>query len=737
MATNEPRRRRGVGREGPLARWTHVVAHHPWRVVAGWVVAIAAVAVIATAAGGRYIDAFTIPDAESQAAVDLLEERFPSQAGDSATLVVETDSQAGVTDPAIRARVEALVAEAATLPEVVGVASPYETPGAVSADGRIAYATVQYAVGADEVEDGSVDALTALVDRSEVAGLRVEVGGQVISSSEQAVPASSELVGLAAAVVIMLVAFGSVVAMGMPIVSALAGLGIGLLSITLAARVFDMSSFTPAFAAMIGLGVGIDYALLVVTRFREDLRGGLTVEGAAVRAVETAGRSVIFAGSIVVIALLGLFSVGLPFVAAIGVAGALVVAASVLVAVGLLPALLVLVGRNIERWSVPGPGRRAAAVETTVGYRLVRRIQRRPLAGLGAGVLFMLVLAAPILDLRLGFGDNGNNPESFRSRQAYDLLAEGFGPGFNGPLLLAVEQPGGLDPATLDGLTAAIGAAEGVAAVSPAMPNPENDTAVITVVPTTSPQDAETDALIGRLRDEVIPASLGGSPMDAYVGGATATFVDIGDRITERLPLFIGVVLGLSILVLMAVFRSVVIPLKAAVMNLLSVGAAYGVLVAVFQWGWAGDLLGIDKTGPIESFLPMMLFAILFGLSMDYEVFLVTRIREAYLKDGNTHDALAHGLGATGRVILAAGAIMAAVFLAFFLDPTRVIKEFGLGLATAIVVDVAVVRMILVPAAMELLGERNWWFPSWLDRRIPRLDVEGERRPAPAFAEAD
>ncbi len=394
-----------------------------------------------------------------------------------------------------------------------------------------------------------------------------------------------------------------------------------------------------------------------------------------------------------------------------------------------------LLGTSIDRWTLPVG--KQVPIDRTVGSRLTRTIQKRPIAWLGGALAITLLLAAPVLDVQLGSSDSGNNPEEFRSRRAYDLLAEGFGPGFNGPLVVTVEQPGGIDQTTLDGLSAAISGTEGVVFTSPAQPNEAGDTAVLQVIPSTSPQDAETETLISNLREDVIPTALGDSMARAYVGGSTATFVDLGAKISERLPIFILVVIGLSVVVLMAVFRSVLIPIKAALLNLLSFGAAYGVLVAVFQWGWGQDFLGIARTGPIESFLPMMLFAILFGLSMDYEVFLVSRIREAYLEDGDTHAALPHGIGATGRVIMAAGGIMVSVFLAFFLDDGRVIKEFGLGLATAIFVDVAIVRFIMVPATMELLGKWNWWFPAWLDRILPKLVIEGGHmspEPAPAMA---
>ena len=723
-----PRARPANGRasavpSGPLARWARYAARHGWRVLAGWLVFVVALGVVAVTLGGNFVASFSIPGADAQRATDLLKERFPSQAGDSATLVFQDAS--GVNTPEARARIESALATAATLPEVGSVSSPYARAGAISSDGTIAYATVQYTKQADNIASASVDALTTLVDSSAGNGLRVEAGGQVIANTEQAPPASSELIGVAAAIIILLIAFGSVIAMGVPIATALVGLGTGFLGITLSTLLFDMSTFTPAFAAMIGIGVGIDYALFVVTRFREGLHNGLDVVEAVVTAMDTAGRAVIFAGTIVVIALLGLFAIGIPFVAALGVAAAIVVAMAVLVAITLLPALLGLVGHWVDRLRIPG----LHAVETgdtrAVSYRWSRVIQRRPLLFAVASAGLLLTMAIPTLDLQLGFSDNGNNPTSLHSRRAYDLLVQGFGPGFNGPLLVVVKQDSGLPPTTLDALTSAMRTTAGVVDVSPANVNEAGDTAVIAVTPSTAPQDQQTSQLVKHLRHDVIGPTLAGTGSVAYVGGATAAVIDIGARISQRMPIFFAIVIGLSFLLLMAVFRSVVIPIKAAVMNLLSIAAAYGVLVAVFQWGWLGSLVGVGRAGPIESFLPMMLFAILFGLSMDYEVFLLSRIREEYVRTGESGEAVANGLAVTARVITAAAAIMVTVFLSFVFGGERVIKEFGLGLGTAIFVDATIVRMILVPATMELLGEWNWWFPHWLERIVPRLNIEG------------
>ncbi len=725
--------------ESRLARWGRLAVRRRRAVLGGWVVGLAVLGAVVAGFGGQLANEFKIPGVDSQRAYDLLAARFPSQSGDTAQVVVRAD--AGVADPAVRARVDALLAEVAALPQVTGVVSPYDNPAAVSADGRIAYATVQYGVPASDLPLAEIETLTGLIDRAGGNGLTVEAGGQVVAQGEFVPPGESTLIAIAAAVVVLLIAFGSLVAMGLPILTALIGLGAGFAGVFLSARFLDIADFTPAIASMIGLGVGIDYALFVVTRYREGLAEGLSVEAAVGRAVDTAGRAVIFAGGVVVIALLGLFAVGIPFVAAFGAASAIVVAFSVLVAVTLLPALLGFAGTGIDRLRVPGL-RRLAGGGQPVGGRLARRIQARPLGYAISAAALLLLLAAPLLDIQLGFADNGSNPTSFHTRRAYDLLSEGFGPGFNGPLVVAVEQEGGgaLDQAALGGLTEALRGAEGIASVSPATLNQAGDTAVISVIPTTSPQDTATEATIRRLRDDVIDGATAGTGLAAYVGGATATFIDLGDKTGERTPLFFAIVVGLSFLLLAAVFRSVVIALKAALMNLLSIGAAYGVIVAVFQWGWGASLLGVEETAPIAPFLPMFLFSILFGLSMDYEVFLLSRIREFYVRGRATHDAVADGLSATARVITAAAAIMVVVFLSFVFTDDQISKQFGLGLAVAVLVDATVVRLILVPATMELLGEWNWWFPSWLDRLVPRLNIEGGSHapePLPAGSPGD
>jgi RND superfamily putative drug exporter len=693
------------------------------RVLVGALALFAVFAALYPLVGDRFVDRFSIPNTESQRLTDLLNERFPETAGDSATVVVRTP--VGFEEADALSRLQSLLDDLRGLPDVVSVSSPLEQQGAISADGSIGRISVQYAKRSFELERSSAEALLELRAEYSSAEFQVEAGGSVVRRAERERPGRSELIGLASAVVILLVAFGSVVAMGLPIVTAILALVSGFFLISVGAAFLDMPSFTPQFAAMIGIGVGIDYALLVVTRFREGLNLKLSVEDAVAKASATAGRSVLFAGSTVVIALLGLWTVGIPTLALAATAAAGVVGVSALVAVGVLPALLAVVGTRIDRWRVPGRAAAGHDSETGFGYRLSRAIQRAPLVWLIVSLAILLVLAVPVSRMRLGAADAGNNPTSLTSRRAYDLLSEAFGPGFNGAILVAVRIDDPEAVQAVERLPLAIQEVKGIAAVSAPRYNAERSAAVITVIPATAPQSAETSALVHNLRD-MIPKAIQGADAEAVVGGSTATFIDVGDKIESRMPLFFAAVIGLSFVLLTAVFRSLVVPLKAAVMNILSLGAAYGVVVAVFQWGWLGGLVGVHREGPIESFLPMMLFAVLFGLSMDYEVFLVSRIREGYLETGNNAESVARGLSVTTRVITAAAAIMVAVFLSFALSDQRVIKEFGVGLAMAILLDATLVRLMLVPSVMHLFGDANWWLPWWLDRFIPRIGIESE-----------
>jgi len=706
---------------------------HRKTVIIGWIVALIGVGMIATSVGSDFSEDFKLPSSDSTEAFDLLESRFPAQSGDTATIVFKAEG--GVESPAVRKAMEDLFAEAEALPHVSEVASPYTGGGAaaISGDNTIAYATVQYDTLADEIEK---DDTAKLIDETEAAnsdGLQVNLGGQPIEEARQEEEGDlSFLVGLGAAVVILLLTFGSVVAMGLPLVTALFALGVGIGLITLGTHVFDTADFAPELAAMIGLGVGIDYALFILTRFRNGLDEGMESRDAAIAAVDTAGRAVLFAGVTVIIALMGMLLLGLSFLYGVAMAAATAVLMTMIAALTLLPALLTIAGRRVDKLRIPGLKRVPSTAENTRWFRWSREIQRRPVASalLSGGLL--LILCIPTLSLRLGSNDAGTDPAGTTTREAYDLLADGFGPGFNGPFSIVAALPSKGEDAALTQLRRTLLHEEGVAETTEVMLNPAKDTGVVQVYPTTSPQSEQTTELLDRIRDDLIPPVEEQTGAQVHVGGITAIFEDFGTAIDEKLPLFIGVVVLLSALLLMAVFRSILVPLKAVVMNLLSIGAAFGLIVAVFQWGWGASLIGIDGTGPIISFFPVFLFAIIFGLSMDYEVFLMSRIHEEWERDRDATLAVTRGLALTGRVITAAAAIMVTVFLSFMIGEDRIIKLFGLGLAAAIFIDAVIIRSVLVPAIMQLLGERAWWLPGWLDRILPKLHVEpAEGDPAP------
>jgi RND superfamily putative drug exporter len=531
------------------------------------------------------------------------------------------------------------------------------------------------------------------------------------------------VLGLVAAFVILYILFRTLVPTALPIGTAIFGLVAGFAAVFAMTSVVELSRFGPNIAAMLGLGVGIDYALFIVARHRENVASGMSIEAAAGGALATAGKSVIFAGGVVITSLLGLSFMGIPFVGWIGVAAALMVSLAVMVGVVVLPALLGFAGHRILSWRGALPKRPFDPThEDSPWYRLGHGIMQRPYLFFGISALVLLVLAVPLLDMRLGSADAGNNPTSSTTRRAYDLTAAAFGPGANGPLQVVVESGSGAD---VERVREAIAGTPGVVAVGAPQPNPDGHVTLFSAIPASAPQDAATSDLVHHLRNETIPLALGDSDATVYVAGTTARYIDIADRISDRLPLFFGIVIGVSFVLLTMVFRSLVIAFKAALMNLLSIGAAYGVVVAVFEWGWGLGLTGADKTGPVESFLPMMLFAVLFGLSMDYEVFLVSRIREEYLRTRDNAQSVAHGMASTASVITAAATIMIVVFLSFMMNDQRVVKEFGLGLAVAVFVDATIVRLLLVPATMQLMGSWNWWLPGWLDRALPRISIEG------------
>ncbi len=706
---------------------------HRKTVIVGWIVALIGVGMLAGSVGSDFSEEFKLPSSDSQEALDLLEEHFPAQSGETTQIAFKSDS--GVESTPVRKRMEGVFVTAEKLPHVSEVASPYAGDGAaaVSDDGKIAYATVQYDVTNEKIDKEDTEKLVEVARDANGNGLQVELGGQPIEEVRAEEEADiSGFVGLLAAIVILLLTFGSVVAMGLPVVTALFALGVGLSLVTLGTHVFPTAEFAPQLAFMIGLGVGIDYALFILTRFRNGLDEGLEPRPAAIAAIDTAGRAVLFAGVTVIIALMGMLLLGLSFLYGVAIAAALAVLFTMIAALTLLPALLTIVGRRVNRLRIPGLGRTSANAEDTRWFRWSREIQRRPVLSAVISGGLLLILCIPTLSLRLGSNDAGTDPAGSTTKEAYDLLAEGFGPGFNGPFLMVAALPDKGDDEGLLLLHKELESEDGVAKVTPVMFNPAKDTAVFQAYPTTSPQSEKTTELLDHIRDHVIPPIEQRTNTQLHVGGITAIFEDFGTAIADKLPLFIGVVVLLSGLLLMAVFRSVLVPLKAIAMNLLSIGAAFGLIVAVFQWGWGASLIGVDSTGPIISFFPIFLFSIIFGLSMDYEVFLMSRIHEEWEHRKDATEAVTRGLALTGRVITAAAAIMVTVFASFMIGDDRIIKLFGLGLAAAVFIDAVIIRSVLVPAIMQLFGERAWWLPSWLDRILPRLHVEpAEGDPAP------
>jgi RND superfamily putative drug exporter len=716
-----------------FATW---ITGHRKTVVIGWIAALLIIGGISGSVGADFTEEFKLPASDSKEAFDLLETKFPEQSGDTAQIVFKAD--AGVESPAVQKKMEGVFKQIEGFPHVSEVASPYEEGGAaaVSDDGKIAYATIQYDAPNNKIEKDDTREIVDIAQGADGEGLEVQLGGSLISEAEQEEGDSSFGIGLLAAMIILLITFGSVVAMGLPIITALFALGVGLSLVAIGTHVFDTANFAIILAAMIGLGVGIDYALFILTRFLNGLDEGLEAREASIKAVDTAGRAVLFAGITVIISLMGMFLLGLPFLYGVATAAALAVLFTMIAALTLLPALLAIVGHRVDRLRIPGLKRRATSIdESGRWYRWSREIQKRPVLAAVLSGAFLLILCIPTLSLRLGTNDAGTEPPDKTTRQAYDLLSEGFGPGFNGPFVMVAALPEKGDTEGLEELSKQLEGEEGVASVTSVSLNDAENTGVFQVYPTTSPQSEATTDLLDHIRDKVIPPIEAKTGAQLHVGGINAVFEDFGEAITEKLPLFIGVVVLLSALLLMIVFRSVLVPLKAIVMNLLSIGAAFGLVVAVFQWGWGASIIGVDNTGPIISFFPIFLFSIVFGLSMDYEVFLMSRIHEEWEHRHDASEAVTQGLALTGRVITAAAAIMVTVFASFMLGEERIIKLFGLGLASAVLIDAVVIRTVLVPAIMQLFGKKAWYFPDWLGRILPRLAVEPPEKPAPAEAE--
>ncbi|GAA4559702.1 membrane protein [Streptomyces violaceochromogenes] len=735
-------------------------ARHPWRVIAAWLIAATLAVLAAIAFGGRTADSMTAPGLDSQRAAELIERAGTGQEGMTAQVVV-TPLDDGTTffdDDGARTALTRLRAEVKRLPHVLGTSDPAGAldaggdtavrDGLVSADGRIAVVRVQYP-DQSRLSAEDLDALVDLGDRLRAElPLRIEMGGNLFYAFSDPDGGASELIGLLAAAAILFLAFGSLVAAALPIGMAVFGLTVGVATMTVLAGVTEVPTFAPVLGSMVGLGVGIDYALFVLARHREYLACGLDPQAAAGRAVATAGRPVVFAGGTVVVSILGLAVANVPFMTVGGLAVSIVVLTMVLASVTLLPAFLGAAGPRLARAGRIGralqtrkPGRLARRRDPVAGAahaagwrRWIGHVSRHPVPYAVGAAGLLLTATLPVLGLRVGLPDDGSLPPSRTERRAYDLVAEGFGPGTNGPLVIAADPTG--DPGVLDRLVGAVAADPGIASVAPTHIDRATGIATLVVFPTTSPQDKATADTIARLRTDVLPTAIGHGPARAHVGGAAASLSDVGQRTSQRLPVFVAAVLAMSFLLLMLVFRSILVPLKAVLLNLLSIGAAYGIMVAVFQWGWGGALIGLEATVPIVSFIPMFLFAILFGLSMDYEVFLLSRVREEYLRTGDNVTAIVEGVSRTARIITSAALIMVAVFLSFAVADDPSTKMFGLGLATAIFIDATVVRMVLVPATMTLLGRTNWWLPKWLDRMLPRGPVGTDATDAESTGEA-
>jgi putative drug exporter of the RND superfamily len=722
-----------------LARWCST---HRRMVVSLWVIVLLGVGAAWQGVGSHYSSNFTLGRTGAQRAADLLKSRFPAQSGDVDQIVFKART-GRLTDASVRAVVAPMLADVARLPYVTGVISPFDPKAGarISKDGTIGFASVLFDQRANVLPTSAIKKVIAQAESIRSDRLQVELGGQAIEQTQFAAPSTTTGIGILAAVVVLLISFGSFLAMGLPIVTALFGLGTGIALIGLGSHVLGMPNFALELAGMIGLGVGIDYALFILSRFREIYRenGGDVAEAVAL-AMDTAGRAVLFAGATVVIALLGMFALGVSFLYGLAIAASLAVLLVLTASITLLPALLTFFGRRVGEpgWLARLFSRlRRPTTEPRPSFwaRWIGAIQHHPAAAAIAATAMMLTLAAPALWLRLGSSDAGNDPTSFTTRRAYDLLAQGFGPGFNGPLALVVKLPSAHDTVALTKISTALAKTADVAAVAPPRLSPSGDAAVINAYPDSSPQSATTTTLVKHLRDTVLPPIESRTGATVYVGGATATFIDFSSVLSSKLWLFMGVVVALSALLLLVVFRSLLIPLQAAAMNLLSIGAALGVCVIIFQFGWFPGI----SPGPIEAFVPVLMFAIVFGLSMDYEVFLVSRIHEEWTLQRDASAAVRDGLIATGRVITAAAAVMVVVFASFMFGGSRVIELFGLGLASAVFLDALVIRCILLPAVLELLGPRAWYFPHWLDRRIPRVAIEHDGpvpHPRPALEEA-
>ncbi len=701
-----------------LERLARFCARHRGVVVAVWLTLAIGLTVAVRVIDVDPRSELRVPGTDSQVALDLLAERFPAFAGISGQVVFH--------DPDGLARHEDTIVDSlmdvATLEHVSLVSAPFG-PGIVSADSTTTVVTVRYSLGQADLPRDTYDELVAAVEPAEGDGLVVEVGG-ALGFFETSESGLAEQLGFVAAVVILLLAFGSLIAMGMPLVAALAGLGVGVALVNFVALFADVPASALTLVTMIGIGVGIDYALFIVTRFREVLRHYRWDQNAIALSARTAGKAVVFAGGTVIVSILGLGMSGVPFVAWMGVSAAIVVLVMVLAASTLIPALLSFAGRGVDRLRVPFIDTDRLPQERSLWVRWGRHISHHPWRYLALGAGLLIVMSLPLLGMRLGQSDAGNLPTSTSHRRAYDLISERFGEGFNGPLLVAVDLRDGGDERAVRADAATLAARPDVLTVTEPTFDGAGETAVFTVIPASAPESEATEALVNEMRGEVLARGVESTGASAHVAGTTANFIDLADQIGNRLPWFIGTIVFASFVLLAVMFRSILVPLKAALLNLLSIGAAYGVIVAVFQWGWAKWLVGIEDTVPITSVIPMFMFAVLFGLSMDYEVFLLSRVREEWVVSGDNTESVVQGIAATGRIITSAAAIMVAVFFGFVLSDDPLVKMAGVGLGTAILIDATVVRAVLVPSTMRLMGNANWWLPGWIDRRLPALEPD-------------